>query len=160
MRRLPATLVALALLVGGVSAAESAVDPAPSAATKAKRRPVCPTAGTPVAQFATCKNGGPGNDAIPGSSGRDRINGGGGDDAIAGGAGNDDLTGGPGRDVINGGPGNDVIDAHDGGAGFADRGIVCGPGTDTVYADAKDRRRSGRRGNIAADCERVVSRAR
>lgn len=155
MRRLPATLVAVALLAGGAAATESAVAPTPSAA--AKRKPVCPTARTPVAVFATCKNGTAAGEGIAGTSGRDRINGGGGDDAIAGGAGADDLTGGPGWDVINGGPGNDVIDARD---GRADRGIVCGAGTDTVYADPSDRRRSGRRGNIAPDCERVLYRAR
>lgn len=160
MRRLPATLLAVVLLAGGAVATESAVAPTPSAAAKAKRKPVCPTARYPVAVFATCRNGTAAGEGIPGTSGRDRINGGAGDDAIAGGAGADDLTGGPGWDVINGGPGNDVIDARDPGSGRADRGIVCGAGTDTVYADRSDRRRVGGRGTIAPDCERVLYRAR
>lgn len=150
MRRLPATLVAFALLVGGVTVAESALDPAPSAA--AKRRPVCPTPSQPRAVFAYCLNGDARSNALGGTSGRDRINGRGGNDAIVGAAGNDDLTGGPGVDAISGGEGNDVIDAFD---SRRDKGVVCGGGArDLVYADRADRR------IIDPTCERVVYRAR
>lgn len=154
MRRLPATLVAAALLVGGAATAESAVAPAPSQAAKArasKAKPVCPTRRAPVAQFATCRNAGPNGGPLSGTSGRDRLVGGVGNDSIVGGAGNDDITGGPGWDAISAGDGNDVIDVRD---GRADRLVRCGAGVDTVFADAADRR------VIQRDCERVLYRAR
>lgn len=150
MLRLPATLAAFALLVGGVAVVETAVDPTPSAA--AKRKPVCPTARQPRAQFVTCVNGDAGNNTIGGTNGRDRVNGGAGDDVMVGAGGNDDLTGGPGFDAISGGDGNDVIDAYD---RRRDRFIVCGGGArDLVYADRADRRA------IDPSCERVAYRAR
>jgi Ca2+-binding RTX toxin-like protein len=150
VRRLPATLAAFALLIGGLAVAESAVDPATS--TAAKRKPVCPTARQPNAQFVLCKNGTAGGDALGGTNGRDRLNGLGGNDAIVGAGGNDLLIGGPGRDAISGGEGDDVIDAFD---RRADRAIVCGGGLrDLVYADRADAK------VIDRSCERVAYRAR
>ena len=99
-----------------------------------------------------------GNDVLRGADGPDRIDGGAGDDDIDGGFGDDHIVGGPGRDHISGdriggdcGPlwckypyGNDTIDARDGEVDS----IVCGFGTDTVYADAID--------VVDRDCEHVV----
>jgi Ca2+-binding RTX toxin-like protein len=87
----------------------------------------------------------------------DEIDGKGGDDTIEGGNGDDRIVGGPGRDTINAeaGPnscnflvcrglfGNDWVDVRDGEKDT----VTCGPGTDTVIADAID--------EIAADCEKV-----
>ena len=93
-------------------------------------------------------------------------------EAVRGGAKADTLTGGPsadtlfglrGEDHLNGGAGNDLIDARDvdncpflGGncpeplkQDEPERDTVhCGPGTDTVDGDAKDK--------IARDCEFAV----
>ncbi|CAB4945701.1 unannotated protein [freshwater metagenome] len=150
MQRLPATLAAFALLIGGVAVAESAVDPSPSEA--AKRRALCPTAKQPRAVFATCRSGTAGNDALGGTNGRDRLSGRAGNDAIVGAGGNDDLTGGSGVDAFSAGDGDDVIDAYD---RTADRAIICGGGTrDLVYADRADRKA------IDPSCERVAYRAR
>jgi Ca2+-binding RTX toxin-like protein len=88
----------------------------------------------------------------------DAVDGGPGDDTLTGGFGDDKITGGPGRDQIAGdrqarcnelhcdfmdGFGNDTIDVRDGEVDS----VQCGPGTDSVRADAIDR--------IADDCERV-----
>jgi Ca2+-binding RTX toxin-like protein len=54
---------------------------------------------------------------------------------LSGGAGNDRLDGGAGRNIYEGGPGNDFIDAANGAA----ERVGCGPGRDTVIADARDR---------------------
>lgn len=150
MRRLPATLAAFAVLIGGVTVADQAV--APSSSEAAKRRPTCPSARQPNAQFATCQTGDAGNNALGGTNGRDRLVGGAGNDSIVGRGGNDDLTGGPGADAFSAGDGNDVIDAFD---RTADRAIICGGGArDRVYADRADRK------IIDPSCERVAYRAR
>ena len=100
-----------------------------------------------------------GNDQLKGTDSADVLDGGPGADALTGGYGNDAITGGPGADTIVGdrdgrcnelhcdlSPGSaaDTIDAVDGEADT----ISCGPGTDTVRADAAD--------VVAADCETVV----
>ncbi|HET7478272.1 MAG TPA: hypothetical protein VFJ72_02025 [Rubrobacteraceae bacterium] len=97
-----------------------------------------------------------GDDNINALQGDDFVNARGGDDVVDGGAnhdrlqgwtGNDRLIGGTGQDVLLGGFGNDIIDARDNG-GQDD--INCGPGRDTLLADAADR-------DIAlTSCERVL----
>ncbi|HWI74979.1 MAG TPA: hypothetical protein VNT55_23655, partial [Baekduia sp.] len=97
-----------------------------------------------------------GNDVVTGGSRDETIDGGAGDDRLEGGFGNDVITGGAGRDTINADMsasqcgvfqsctvpfGNDTIDVRDGEADT----VVCGPGTDTVKADAID--------TVAPDCE-------
>jgi RTX calcium-binding nonapeptide repeat (4 copies) len=68
---------------------------------------------------------------------------------LNGGDGPDTIQGGPTTDVFDGGNGADVIDVYDGDpSARADNG-VCGPGIDTVYADATD--------TIGADCENVIA---
>jgi Ca2+-binding RTX toxin-like protein len=105
---------------------------------------------------------------LTGKGGNDQLKGTDDDDALDGGSGNDDLTGGYGNDTIVGGPGQDKIvgdrdgrcnelhcdlspgsaaDTIDAVDGEADT-ISCGPGTDTVKADAAD--------VVGADCETVV----
>ncbi len=85
------------------------------------------------------------------------VDGRGGDDIIEGGYGDDTISGGAGRDQINAdagtnscnflvcrmGSGNDTVNIRDGEVDS----VVCGPGTDTVIADAND--------TVAADCENV-----
>lgn len=102
--------------------------------------------------------GGLGNDDLNGADGAEKIDGGPGDDHLDGGFGDDVITGGPGKDTISGdlkagdcGPlwckypyGNDIINAQDGEIDS----IVCGFGTDTVYADAND--------VVDGDCENVA----
>jgi hypothetical protein len=100
-----------------------------------------------------------GDDSLQGTDDDETIDGGAGNDDIRGGYGNDTITGGPGRDKIVGdrdgrcnemacdiSPGSaaDTIDAVDGEPDT----ISCGPGTDTVKADAID--------TVAADCENVT----
>jgi hypothetical protein len=99
-----------------------------------------------------------GDDTLRGGDGPDRLDGGPGNDDIDAGFGDDTIVGGPGRDHISGdriggdcGPlwckypyGNDTIDARDGEVDS----IVCGFGTDTVYADAID--------VVDSDCETVI----
>ncbi len=100
-----------------------------------------------------------GNDLLKGTDDDDAIDGGPGADDLTGGYGNDTIAGGPGADKIVGdrdgrcnemhcdlSPGSaaDVIDAVDGEADT----ISCGPGTDTVKADAVD--------VVAPDCETVT----
>lgn len=100
-----------------------------------------------------------GNDELWGTDREDTINGGAGDDKLYGRYGNDTIVGGPGKDTIAGdrdgrcnemhcdlSPGSsaDTIDAVDGEVDT----ISCGPGTDTVKADAAD--------VVDADCETVT----
>lgn len=98
-----------------------------------------------------------GDDVLVGGTWADTLDGGAGSDRITGGFGDDRLIGGPGRDTIVGDTdapycnryscslpfGNDTVEARDGEADS----ITCGPGTDTVVADAVD--------VVAPDCERV-----
>jgi Ca2+-binding RTX toxin-like protein/membrane-associated phospholipid phosphatase len=63
------------------------------------------------------------------------INGGAGDDALTGGAGNDVIRGNAGADTVRGGAGNDTIITR----GDVPDAVFCGPGDDTVVADAFDR---------------------
>lgn len=88
--------------------------------------------------------GADGPDCLDGGKGRDRLEGGRGDDRLDGGAGGDRLRGGPGNDVLSGrgqrdsydgGGGDDRIDSADGRR----ETVRCGPGRDTVKADARDR---------------------
>lgn len=100
-----------------------------------------------------------GDDELTGTDRADRIDGGAGNDLIAGGYGNDTIIGGAGADDINGdragrcneyhcdlSPGSaaDIIDAVDGEKDT----VKCGPGTDTLRADAID--------TVDADCENVT----
>lgn len=79
----------------------------------------------------------------PGPPGNDTFMGGGGQDVMLGSTGNDTLTGGPGSDLHIADAGNDRIVSRD----DASEGISCGPGTDSVRADATDQ--------VDADCEQV-----
>ncbi len=74
------------------------------------------------------------DDQIHGHGGNDRLYGRAGADCVHGGGGNDVLRGGAGEDELHGGPGSDVVLAADGEADTVD----CGPGADTVTADAGD----------------------
>ena len=73
----------------------------------------------------------------------DYLEGGYGRDTVDGGPGDDRVFGNQGRDALAGGDGDDRISAVD---GAVDR-ISCGPGRDTVIADADD--------VVARDCEAV-----
>jgi Ca2+-binding RTX toxin-like protein len=100
-----------------------------------------------------------GNDVLTGTDSHgDVVDGGTGDDTLSGGFGNDTVVGGPGRDNLAGdrparcnelhcdfmdGFGNDTIDARDG----EQDSVQCGPGEDSVLADAIDL--------VADDCEHV-----
>jgi Ca2+-binding RTX toxin-like protein len=89
-----------------------------------------------------------GDDDLNGADGAEKLDGGPGNDHLDGGFGDDTIVGGPGQDKISGdlaggdcGPfwckypyGNDTIYAQDGEIDA----ILCGAGTDTVYADAAD----------------------
>ncbi len=97
-------------------------------------------------------HGGPGNDVLAGRRGNDTIFGDDGDDRITGDRGRDRIFGGAGRDTIfgnynadriDGGPGDDRINVVHGDHDV----VVCGPGTDTVFADSGDA--------VARDCENV-----
>lgn len=93
-------------------------------------------------------------DFIYGQRGGDTINGGGAEDGdeIRGGKGDDTIndnvvSGDPNRgdtDNVKGGPGNDTINVREGSI-FLDF-VDCGPGRDTVFADARD--------TVAGNCER------
>ena len=99
-----------------------------------------------------------GDDDLNGADGPEKLDGGPGNDKLDGGFGDDTITGGPGQDKISGdlaggdcGPlwckypyGNDTIYAQDGEVDS----ILCGFGTDTVYADAAD--------VVDKDCESVT----
>ena len=86
---------------------------------------------------------GDGDDLVHGNGGNDVLDGGPGDDDVYGDEGRDVLVGGSGVDRLFGGAGNDGIRARD---AWRDS-ITCGPGRDTVTADAIDL--------IAPDCEVV-----
>jgi hypothetical protein len=114
-------------------------------------------------------NGGGGADTLDGGAGDDTLDGGTGGDALIGGLGTDTVTyasrtngvtispdgvpndgeNGEGDNVMPdvetlvGGSGNDTISARDGDT----QTIRCGPGDDSVVADAFD--------NVAGDCEHV-----
>ena len=79
-----------------------------------------------------------GNDRLAGGNGHDELEGGRGDDVLRGGRGRDQLNGGFGRDRLLGGLGADTIRAVGGGADVID----CGPGTDRVEKDSRDRSRN------------------
>jgi len=99
-----------------------------------------------------------GDDDLNGADGPEKLDGGPGNDHLDGGFGDDTIVGGPGQDKLSGdlaggdcGPlwckypyGNDIIYAQDGEVDS----IVCGFGTDTVYADAAD--------VVDRDCENVT----
>jgi RTX calcium-binding nonapeptide repeat (4 copies) len=98
--------------------------------------------------------GGEGDDALTGGGGDDNLGGGTGNDRLTGNAGQDTLGGDDGDDVLDGGEGvdrywgdqigaciayscasgQDVIEARDG----AQEQVSCGPGTDTLKADANE----------------------
>ena len=84
-----------------------------------------------------------GHDTIWGDAGNDRITGDRGRDRILGGAGNDTIYGNYDADTIEGGSGNDRINVVHGGNDV----VACGPGSDVVFADPRDR--------VAGDCESV-----
>jgi hypothetical protein len=75
-----------------------------------------------------------GNDRLGGLGGDDTLVGGAGRDRLAGGSGHDTLVAGPGRDRLMGGRGRNTINSQDGTRDTA----RCGPGWDTVVADASD----------------------
>jgi Ca2+-binding RTX toxin-like protein len=85
-----------------------------------------------------------GPDILRGTKSSDWITGKRGADRLFGRQGNDILTGGPGTDYVHGGPGFDRLQLRD---GERDR-AVCGPGRDTVVADARD--------VASSDCETVL----
>lgn len=78
--------------------------------------------------------GGPLADELIGGDGNDVLDGAGGADLLDGAGGNDVLEGAGGADLYAGGDGDDLIRARD---EIADGGD-CGPGTDTLIADAVD----------------------
>ncbi len=88
-----------------------------------------------------------GDDVVYARGADDSVFGEGGRDALYGGTGNDRLVGGAGQDYLNGGAGDDVINGAAEPARRVDV-IVCGPGVDTVRADALDR--------VDGSCEKVV----
>jgi Ca2+-binding RTX toxin-like protein len=75
-----------------------------------------------------------GDDTLTGTGKNDVIIGKAGDDRLRGLAGNDTLVAGPGRDRLMGGRGDDTINSRDRARDTA----RCGPGWDTVVADAND----------------------
>ncbi len=115
------------------------------------------------ADGADCLWGGEGPDVLDGDGGDDALWGGNGRDRLVGGAGNDRLYGGlkrdvliggvgddqlypaTGQDLVRAGTGNDVISARDGSRDV----VECGPGTDRVTADRRDR---------VVGCEQVARR--
>ena len=74
------------------------------------------------------------HDMLRGRGGHDTLLGDAGRDRLMGGPGNDTLVAGPGRDRLMGGRGDDTINSRDRARDTA----RCGPGWDTVVADAKD----------------------
>ena len=82
-----------------------------------------------------------GRDVLLGRGGADIVFGRGGGDVVHGGTGNDALYGDAGGDALFGGPGDDHLYAADGTSDV----VSCGPGRDTVFADAFDR--------VAPGCE-------
>jgi Ca2+-binding RTX toxin-like protein len=85
-----------------------------------------------------------GDDCLIGGSGGDRLLGEDGYDRLTGGAGADRLDGGKARNAYDAGAGDDRIEARNGRV----ETVRCGPGDDTVRADADDRLRG---------CEQVVA---
>ena len=81
------------------------------------------------------------DDVICAGLGDDIVDAGDGHDVLYGSDGNDTLTGGPGRDWLFGANGNDTIQTRDGNPDT----VHCGPGNDTVNADADDA--------VSSDCE-------
>ena len=79
-----------------------------------------------------------GNDSLFGKNGQDCLRGGRGNDWLSGGPGNDTINTGRGSNVVRAGSGNDTVNAKNGRRDSID----CGPGRDTVEADAKDVLRS------------------
>jgi len=71
---------------------------------------------------------------LEGEEGVDELAGGAGDEVICGHGEGDTLSGGAGSDAVFGGEGDDTIMVAD---GEADALVDCGPGTDTVEADAE-----------------------
>ena len=71
---------------------------------------------------------------IEGDAEVNNLAGGAGDEVICAFGGGDTLSGGGGRDAVLGGEGDDTIDVAD---AEADALVDCGPGTDTVNADAE-----------------------
>ena len=90
-------------------------------------------------------SGGDGNDRLDGRGGADRLGGGSGRDRLSGGDDADAIKGGAGKNSYSGGDGGDAIRAANGNRETVD----CGPGKDTVVADASDKLRR---------CERVSRR--
>ena len=77
-------------------------------------------------------SGGDLRDLIRGGRGDDEVNGDDGNDRLFGGPGGDTITDGTGRDLVKAGRGDDTITLTlDGKRDVA----ICGPGTDTVFAD-------------------------
>lgn len=87
---------------------------------------------------------GSGDDVLVGGLGKDLLRGGPGRDNLIGDAGNDDIKGGPGSDLLAGGAGDDVVDSRDGEPDT----IICGSGTDRVFADDTD--------EVSPSCEHVI----
>jgi Ca2+-binding RTX toxin-like protein len=83
-------------------------------------------------------NGGQGDDTLRGLRGSDTVFGDSGDDLLRGGAGDDSLLGAGGDDRVRGGAGSDIIDA-----GQGDDGVNGGVGNDTITAGAGDDRLRG-----------------
>ncbi len=90
--------------------------------------PTLNTVGWPAESEIENATGGTDNDDLRGNQSDNTLNGQGGDDTISGGGGND---------TISGGDGEDTIDVADGDLLIGDT-VDCGPGTDTVDADAVD----------------------
>jgi Ca2+-binding RTX toxin-like protein len=104
--------------------------------------------------------GGPGPDRIDGTNRPDRLAGGGSNDVIFGYSGGDQILGERGNDALNAGPtreggvdrviggrGNDAISIYNKPASLDY--VSCGPGTDTLYVDKRDRYFS----DVNPDCE-------
>lgn len=89
--------------------------------------------------------GGSGVDTLKGGPANDILHGEGGDDVMDGGIGDDELRGSDGKDRLKGNDGNDRL--YDRGGDTLRDSFVCGAGTDTVQADARD--------TVNADCENV-----
>jgi Ca2+-binding RTX toxin-like protein len=90
---------------------------------------------------AAVREGTRGDDRLIGGGRDDVIIGKPGDDRLRGLGGNDTIVGGAGRDLLVGGRGDDTINSRD----RARDTVRCGPGWDTVVADATD--------DVPASCE-------
>jgi Ca2+-binding RTX toxin-like protein len=99
---------------------------------------------------ADCENivivifGDSGPNTLTGTGHDDEIDGKGGNDVIHSLTGNDQLFGDTGRDLMFAGPGNDFLSDN---ISAAVNEFHCGPGRDTVFADANDL--------VATDCEDI-----